>query len=363
MKSINKTILTLLTGLLLINIACLKEDDVMIDIPSLDGNIMAPNLGGSNQANQVWIDLSTQETQSNLRSDWDLGFYAGEEFRVILNYSSIMVAVQMPSSDINDLDQNDFQPIINQISQSAPLPPSYIDNIYGDYFNDGTAIDEISSIDEENKVYLLKLGYEPFYGSVAPYTTNPTGNFRGYRKVRILRNDDSSYKVQFANLNDSEYQEVIIEKDPNYHFTFFSFKDLSTPIIQPPKNDWDLCFTVFNNVIPELGTYIFSDFVLNNSLSNVISYEVIGDPLTLENQYNNFEASDVNHSLFIENDQTAIGSKWRETVSGTVSTPKILGDRFYVIKDAEERLFKLRFISMLNENNERGYPVFIYKEL
>lgn len=363
MKSINKTLFTLLTALIFLNLACLKEDDVMIDIPNLEGNIISPDLGGPNQANQVWVDLSTQETHSNLRSDWDLGFYTGEQFRVILNYSTIMAAAKTQSNDINAVTQNDFQSIINDISASAPLLPSYIDNIYGDYFNNGTAIDEISPIDEENKVYLLKLGYEPFYGSIAPYATNPTGEFRGYRKIRILKNDENSYKIQFANLNDTDYQEVIVHKDSNYHFTFFSFKDLDTHIIQPPKNDWDLCFTIFNNVIPELGTYIFSDFVLNNSLSNVVAYEIIGNPLTLENEYSSFKASNVNHSLFIENDQTSIGGKWRETVSGTVSTPKIHGDRFYVIKDSEGRLYKLRFISMLNENNERGYPVFIYEEL
>lgn len=363
MKSIDKTILILLSFLLFANIACLKEDDVMIDIPPLEGNLVAPDLGGSNQANQVWFDLSTQNTQTNLRSDWDLGFYSGDEFRVILNFSSIMAAAAVSSNDIDAVNQSDFQSIINEISISAPLNPSYIDDIYGNYLNDGTVIDEISAIDEENKVYLLKLGYEPYYGNISPYTTNPTGEFRGYKKIRILRNDENSYKIQFANLNDSEHEEVVVNKTSNYHFAFFSFKDLATHNIQPPKDDWDLCFTVFNNVIPELGTYIFSDFVLNNSLSNVTSYEVIGDPLTLESQYNDFEASDVNHSLFIENDQTPIGSNWRETVSGTVSTPKIHGDRFYVIKDTENRLYKLRFISMLNENNERGYPVFIYKEL
>lgn len=358
-----KIITVLISSILIIATSCLKEDDTIIEISPLEGGVITPNVGGPTQPNQVWIKLANQDIHTNVRSDWDLGFYSGDEFRVILNYSTMMAAASIETTDIDAVNQSDFQSIINQVSTTAGLLPEFIDDIYGDYFNDGTAIKEISADEDENKVYLLKLGYEIYNGNVPNYTTIPTGDFRGYKKVRILRNDENSYKIQFADLNDTEHQEVIVEKDSNYHFSFFSFKDLDTHFIQPPKDEWDLCFTVFNNVIPVLGTYIFSDFVLTNSHSNVDSYEITGDPLSIENQYNQYKSSDVNFSLFSQNDQTSIGDKWRETVSGTTSVPVIHGDRFYIIKDTENRLYKLRFISMLNDSNERGYPLFVYEEL
>ena len=87
------------------------------------------------------------------------------------------------------------------------------------------------------------------------------------------------------------------------------------------------------------------------------------DPLTLETEYNNFKLEDVDPSLFDYSDHRVIGGTWRSTVSGTSSSPIIFTDRFYVVRDTEGNYFKLRFISMLNENNERGYPIFEYNSL
>ena len=343
--------------------ACLSEEDAAISISPLTGVLASPNVGGPSQPNQVWIDLSTQAHQVNQRTEWDLGFYAGDEFRVILNYSIMMAAGSINSTDIDAVNSSDFESLKNEMSSIAGLSPTFIDNVKGDYLNDGTVIQEISAVDAENKVYLLKLGYNLYQGEIPMYTTNVTGTSRGYKKIRILRNDANSYKIQYADLNDTSHQEFIVQKDSDFHFSFFSFETENVVSIQPLKQEWDICFTVFNNVIPVLGTYIFSDFVLSNTLSNVASYEVIGDPLSIENQYNQFSISSVNPSLFIENDQTSIGANWRVTVDGTVSMPVINSDRFYVIRDSEGVFYKLRFISMLNESNQRGYPLFEYEAL
>lgn len=345
------------------NLACLNEDDAAIPISPLTGIVVSPDVGGPSQPNQVWVDLSEQTHQINQRTDWDLGFYSGDEFRVILNYSIMMAAGSINSTDIDAVNEADFQSLKIQMSSVAGLLPEFIDNVKGNYLNDGTVIQEISANDAENKVYLLKLGYNLFQGEIPMYTTNVTGSSRGYKKIRILRNDANSYKIQYADLNETSHQEFIVQKDSDFHFSFFSFNTENVVSVQPMKQDWDICFTVFNNVIPVLGTYIFSDFVLSNTLSNVASYEVIGDPLSIENQYNQFSSSSVNPSLFIENDQTSIGANWRVTVDGTVSTPVINSDRFYVIKDSEGAFYKLRFISMLNESNQRGYPLFEYEAL
>src|SRR5690606_5080258 len=98
-------------------------------------------------------------------------------------------------------------------------------------------------------------------------------------------------------------------------------------------------------------------------LAGVGSYYIVTDPLTLEEDYNNFSLADVDDSLFDFEDQRAIGGTWRSTVSGTSSNPNVYGDRFYIIKDAEGLVFKLRFLRMLGENNERGYPEFEYEPL
>lgn len=353
----------LLIGSVFTATSCLNEDDGIIEIPPLEGSTIAPKVGGATQPNQVWVDLSNVEQIATNRTAWDLGFYTGNEFRVILNNSILMAAASVDSNDIDAVTGADFSEVIGIIDPGAGFPAEYIDDVKGDYLNDGTAIAEISADDSENKVYLVKLGYGIFEGNVPPYSAYIAGESRGYKKVRILRHGPDSYKIQYADPDDSTHQEFIVEKDPAYHFTFFSFDTEDTVMIQPAKTNWDLCFTVWNNVIEGYGTYTYSDFVINNKIAGVGSYMVVTDALTLEEDYTDFSITDVDESLFGYDDQRAIGSTWRSTVSGTSSNPTVYGDRFYVIKDAEGLVFKLRFLRMLGDNNERGHPEFEYEPL
>lgn len=343
--------------------SCLKEDDVAVEIPPLSGTSLAPEVGGGTQPNQVWVDLSDADMKVTHRNKWDLGFYTGDEFYVILNNSIMMAAGAILSTDIDAVNATDFASIKNIIDPGAGFPGTYIDNIKGDYFPNGTAINSISANPDDNFVYLLKLGYKTYEGDIPAYSTYTAGDQRGYKKIRILRNGENSYKVQLADLNATTHQEFIITKDPDYHFTFFSIDTNQIVDVQPKKKDWDLCFTVWNNIIEGHGTYIYPDFVITNRQSGVGAYIITTDALTLESDYNNFSLADVNESLFDYSDHRVIGGNWRSTVSGTTSTPKIFTDCFFVIRDAEGVYFKLRFLSMLNENNERGYPIFEYDPL
>jgi len=354
--------------------SCLHEDDGAIQIPPLSGTLMSPDMGGANQRYQVWIDLSApvpmegeedQRQKKNLRTAWDLAFYNGDEFRVILNYSIFMTAGSINSTNIDEVNEADFAMLLETFSPGAGIPPQYIDNIKGDYFTpNGTAIKEISANDAENKVYLVKLGYDYYHGNdIPPYNVYTSGDFRGYKKVRILRHGEDGYLIQYADLNSTSHQEFIIHKNPEYHFTFFSMVNESTVEIQPKKNNWDICFTVWNNVIEGYGTYIYPDFVLSNRLSGVGVYGIITDATNLEMAFNNFTLADVNEALFKYDDQRVIGSDWRSTVNGTSSSPIVHPDRFYVIKDPNGQMFKLRFLSMLGPNNERGFPKFEYDPL
>lgn len=349
---------------LFITTSCLKEDDGVVDIPPLEGSTLSPEVGGASQPNQVWVDLSNQELTTAHRNDWDLGFYTGDDFYVILNNSILMAAGSIEATDIDAVNESDFIELLEILDPASGFPETYIDDVSGNYEENGTAIEKINAIDAENKVYLLKMGYKVSEDeNIPPFSTYTIGDTRGFKKVRILRNDENSYKLQYADLNETQHIEVIIPKEADYHFTFYSIVNEMLATIQPKKQEWDLCFTVMNNVIEGYGTYIYSDFVNTNNLSNVGVYEIVTDALTLEEDYNNFTLENVNESLLEYDDQRVIGSKWRSTVSGTTSTPVVKGDRFYILKDAEGLLFKLRFLSMLSPDNERGFPQFEYEPL
>ena len=58
--------------------------------------------------------------------------------------------------------------------------------------------------------------------------------------------------------------------------------------------------------------------------------------------------------LFIS-DQRGVGGKWRD-----VFEEKVKEDKFFVLKDPDGNIYKIRFNAMLNDSGERGYTKFEY---
>ena len=326
---------------------------VMNSSVSLGGNI-EPELGGPNEQNLVFVDLSKNQTHVVQRDTWDLGFYCGDDFRVVLNGSIFMATKATSFTDIDLLTEADvlsMQPEV-AVSTGNPININYVDAPNGNILE--TAIAEISDIDEENKVYLLNMGYE--VGTATPVVGNVAlaGDHRGWKKIRILKNGDD-YLLQCANLNDTTHSEVILSKDAAYNFVYFSFNTHTTVSVEPEKDQWDLCFTTFTNIIldPPYGSYIYSDFVIHNRKAAVKSYRVN----TSEFAYEDFLLANVDDNSFIQ-DQTAIGASWRDVFDRIVYS-----DRFFIIKDSEGNKYKLQFLALTNDNGVRGYPEFKYKLL
>tara|TARA_B100000809_G_scaffold227986_1_gene240674 strand:- start:1885 stop:3282 length:1398 start_codon:yes stop_codon:yes gene_type:complete len=341
----------------------------IIDIDYLDSNIqgnstiilnssaslggsLEPEVGGPNQGNQVFIDLSTGNATKVQRDSWDLGFYNGEQFRVTINGSIYMATRALSETNIDAVSQSDVSNLQPQVAVGTfnPSNADYIDAPNGNILE--TAIDEISENDAENPVYLLNLGYEigtntPTLGSVGI-----AGDQRGWKKIRILRNDNG-YILQYANLEDTSHQSITIEKNSDYNFVHFSFNTNTLVSVEPQKDKWDISFTVFTNVISGAGSYGFSDFVTHNNKGNALAYRVN----TSNFEYDEFELTNIVTSNFSEN-QTTIGSSWRDVFNGTP-----FNDRFYVIKDPNGTIYKLKFLALTNNNGERGYPEFEYELL
>ncbi|HET8838253.1 MAG TPA: HmuY family protein [Flavobacteriaceae bacterium] len=318
---------------------------------SLGGNF-APNVGGPNEPNQVYVDLSGQTETIVRRDTWDLKFYSGNEFRVKLNSSLFMMAAELPTTNLDDISESDVQNLKTQMQFLVVGSEEFVDDPNGSITE--TAISEISIAPEENKVYLLKMGYEigtdmPENGSVAI-----SGESRGWKKIRILR-EGNNYVLQYADLNSTTHQEFTISKDAVHNFTFFSFETESVVEIAP--ENWDLNFSTFTEVeeFPTGGltAYGYSDYAKTNVQSNVKAYQV----LTTETSYQNFSSADIQVGNF-DLDQRAIGANWRDVFEGTV-----FPDRFYVLQDSDGNRYKLRFITMVNEDGVRGYPKFEYQLL
>ncbi|MBL4663606.1 MAG: hypothetical protein JKY22_08645 [Flavobacteriaceae bacterium] len=251
--------------------------------------------------------------------------------------------------EITEADVVDLLPVV-AIGTFDPNNVEYIDHPNGNILE--TAIDVISLNDSENQVYLVNLGFEvgteiPEHGSVVT-----AGDSRGWKKIRVLRSGDG-YILQYANLNDTNHQEIIVPKTPEYNFNFFSFNTNNFIQVEPKAEQWDLNFTVFTNIIEGAGSYGFADGVLHNRKGGVSAYEVSTD----QNSYEGFNLSNVNHNSF-EHDQRAIGSNWRDVFDGAP-----ISDLFYIVRDPNNNIYKLKFLSLTNNQGVRGYPEFEYELL
>jgi hypothetical protein len=357
-------VFTLILGLtaVLAFTACSDDDSPTQPIEIIiEGAAISPEVGGSNEPNQVYIDLSANTTTTVKRDSWDLGFYSGSDFRVVINGSISMAAAQLEATDLNAVDSStpevlELQPRVIVGSFQAESA-TFVDNPEGNIT--GTAIAEVSSVAANNHVYLLNLGFE--VGSTTPATGSVVinGTARGWKKIKVLRNGNN-YVLQYADLDDTTYKEVTISKDANYNFTFFSFGTEAKVNVEPEKSKWDLNFTYFTSVIPGNGAYGYADFVVNNTKADAKVY-MIDTTVETSLTYDNFTLANVTETNF-SNDQRAIGSSWRNG-GGPGTLPSLKDNVFYIVSDTDGNLYKLKFLALTNEAGERGYPEFVYSLL
>lgn len=305
------------------------------------------NGGGVNFPNKVFIDLSANRQTAVQRTGWDLGFYMGaDDYRVILNSSSAMMAKQLDKSDLNAVNATDTIGFSTEVafSQTAPTAASlaYIDYPNGDLTR--TAIAAVSATASDNKVYIINRGQG--IGNPPPQ--------RGWKKIRIIRNASGGYTLQHADINASSFSSIDIAKDDAYFFKYILF-ETGVVNVEPAKTKWDIAWSYFSNVI-NFGSevpYLFQDIVLQNR--NVEVAKVMVADKSFES-FDEQSLSSGQPALAWNKSQTAIGSDWRSG-GGPGMSPSTRTDRYYIIKDGDDNIYKLRFTS-LTKDGERGYPAF-----
>ncbi|MBO9586037.1 MAG: HmuY family protein [Flavobacterium sp.] len=354
-----KTFLVLSFSLLTL-VSCSSDDDTKaVEVPSVGATINA-SVGGPNQPNQLYLDLSTGESKAVNRATWDFGFSTGSDFRVIINGSLKMAVKKLQTSDITLAQEIDAEVTVGAGTTAASN--GFVDNptgvLAGAGAGIGTAIAEISATDADNKVYLVNLGYAVSTSKPAAGSVSVDGEARGWKKVRILRNG-AGYKIQYADLASKTFTEATIAKDAVYNFTFFSLITGNTVSVEPQKAKWDLNFTTFTNYLNAGSevTYGYSDFIVTNMKGGTQAYQV----LTADKSYEAFSKTDIIETNFTVSatDQRIIGANWRSG-GGPSTLPSIRTDRFYVIKDVAGNYYKVKFLAMTNDAGERGHATLQY---
>lgn len=295
----------------------------------------------SNYANNVYADFSANATTLSARKSWNLAFYHGGAFRVVLNHSYQSSAAATSKTDITAVTLADTASVTNlNFSPGSEGSLALVDYWDGDLSK--TVFAEVAANESENKVYLVS-----FEGSKAK---------NQWYKVKVNRNGEG-YKVLFARIGESTIQSIDIPKNADFNFSFLSLETAKVVSAEPRKINWDIQwgYSTSNAGTTPPTPYWFQDFVSLNYAAGAEAAEV----LTSSVSYAAFSESNLANLTFLKT-RDAIGSKWRTTSGSTLGVRQ---DRFYVVKDPSGNIYKLKFISMglSSDGGERGKPVIEYQ--
>jgi|SRR5690554_784803 len=335
--------LFLFTAIILFMAACEKEE-IALDSP-LGSNSTTPmdtssgesviqkgvlisssvNIG-EDYSKQVWFDLGTNAiVKINLRTDWDLAFDCSINHNLLYLNSALGASVAFTN-------ETDF----DKVTSDAGLTYTYE---HHSGRKDSMAIGEVSNL---RNVLILNRGYTPSNDEI------------GKLKIQITSAENGEYHITYAKLDGSNQQTAVISKSPQYNKVAYSFTTNEVLQIEPPKTDYDLCFTQY--------TFIYTvppqAYSVNGALINSYNTEVAKE---FQKDFSKITKDDA-QNLFYSNIADVIGHHWKDfNLQNDVY--QIYTNQNYLIKDAAGNLFKLHFLDFYDENGVKGAPSFEYVRL
>lgn len=296
----------------------------------------------NNYTNNVYADLSSNSTKLSSRKLWNIAFTNNTQFRVVLNHSYQTTAAVTAKSNIADVTLADTSAVQNlnfEIGSPTALP--LVDFWDGDMTK--TVFAEVSATASDNKVYLVS------------FEANKAKN--QWYKVKVDRNG-AGYKVQYAKIGETAIKTVDVAKNADFNLSFLSFETGAVADVEPKAKEWDILYGYStHNAVPNAPSpYWFQDFVSLNYQAGAEAAEVLESAVT----YDNYAQANIATTTFLKT-RDVIGSKWRVTSPG--ATLGVRKDRFYVVKDPEGNVYKLKFVNagLGADGGERGKPVIEYK--
>ena len=175
------------------------------------------------------------------------------------------------------------------------------------------------------------------------------------------------YRIDYALITETASNRVstmTIAKDDSYNFRFASL-GANQPTVEPARVNWDIewGWSTYKNAAGNAVTV--PDFVLINFGGGTRAAEVKFpglDAAATAKKYEDYVFADQTGVTYSA-ERDVIGTKWRN-LDPAVGPSSVNKDRFYLVKDGEGNVYKLRFLSFTpNDGGQRGRPRIEYRLL
>lgn len=244
---------------------------------------------------QVYYSLrDRKEVASNSIYDWDLAFSCKEgDFKILVNSTKKMGVYNTHSKEIDLKFPNEYKYYDWQYDHPSGLDNSGCFGMWGDFTYDNPQ--------SFGDVYIINRGFDLFN---LPFQM---------KKMRIEGFENNAYQITFANVDGDEYYHLNIPKNDSFNYIYVSLEQKGQLLkLEPPKQDWDILFTLISDTSRFSNIYTRADSIRNKTvlvdgvLINPYKHSVAIDTSDRFNDLDFFDAQDL---LYHESLNT-IGARW-----------------------------------------------------
>jgi hypothetical protein len=298
--------------------SCLKEE-VQINYTPNTGGLIAEAAMGSDYSNQLYYNLQKNEfVGNNNKLVWDFGF-------TLLNQDIILFANGSKLMRVSNFGPVEFANKLDTLGFSAKAK---IEN------EDGIAFEKNAFGPwSPGDLFLMDRGF------------NSIGSHLGFWKMKIIKSTSNTVELSIGEISNTSPIRTF-ELDSTHKF--YSLDNLSTVLVEPLENEWDLIFTQYTEYFSDDNiNYLVTGCLLNRGESSAVLLE---DGTTWENV--DFHMA---QSVSWSKKRNTIGYDWKHFDG---SSYQIEQNKIYLIKDRHGLMYKLRFVSFYNQQGEKGHPRF-----
>ena len=318
--------------LALVTFSCFEADEP-VPAYTLPAGVDTLSLQNSIYYHQVYFDFSTGGIVSeNENEAWTLAFECADSaYHIRINTSDYWGVASTGSTHMEAV--------------FAPDPAYIWQADKSDGNPDSTAVGSWVSFDEgapdyTNEVYLLGQ-----YDGI---------NYLLTKKLQFISVNEEAYRFLMDDPDGSDPDTIEVLKDERFNYTQYSIETKSSIQIEPEKEEWDILFQQYFTIL-YTDDGVPTPYYVRGVLLNPRGVEAALDTI--------IHFLDMDYSSALQNgfssSQDAIGHDWKsvEVDEATNSAEyKVRPGYTYLVRDASNELYKLRFKSFFNKSGIKGSP-------